>query len=91
MGLRYPDIYGVISCASPGGGYQPHAAMPTRLPRAYLVAGTGEPFFLANARRWAAALNAAGAEVVMAERAGTHGGAFWQEEFPLMVAWAFGR
>jgi hypothetical protein len=29
--------------------------------------------------------------VVMQERAGSHGGAFWQEEFPLMVAWAFGR
>ena len=22
---------------------------------------------------------------------GSHGGAFWREEFPLMVAWAFGR
>jgi hypothetical protein len=29
--------------------------------------------------------------VVMNERAGSHGGAFWREEFPLMVAWAFGR
>jgi len=27
----------------------------------------------------------------MTERAGPHGGAFWKEEFPLMVAWAFGR
>jgi len=26
----------------------------------------------------------------MTERAGSHGGAFWREEFPLMVAWAFG-
>ena len=33
----------------------------------------------------------AGAGVVMNERAGSHGGAFWREEFPLMVAWAFGR
>jgi hypothetical protein len=27
----------------------------------------------------------------MAERVGSHGDAFWREEFPLMVAWAFGR
>jgi hypothetical protein len=27
----------------------------------------------------------------MNERAGSHGGACWREEFPLMVAWAFGR
>jgi hypothetical protein len=32
-----------------------------------------------------------GADVVMNERAGSHDGAFWREEFPLMVAWAFGR
>ena len=35
-------------------------------------------------------LRDAGADVVMHERPGSHGGAFWQEEFPLMVAWAFG-
>jgi S-formylglutathione hydrolase FrmB len=56
-----------------------------------LVAGTQEPFFLENARRWADALRAADVDVVMEERAGSHGGAFWQEEFPQMVAWAFGR
>jgi hypothetical protein len=27
----------------------------------------------------------------MTERVGSHGDAFWREEFPLMVAWAFGR
>jgi hypothetical protein len=54
-----------------------------------LVAGTEEPFFLANAARWDVALREAGGEVVMFERAGSHGGVFWQEEFPLMVAWAF--
>jgi hypothetical protein len=27
----------------------------------------------------------------MAERTGSHGDAFWREEFPLMVVWAFGR
>jgi len=65
--------------------------MPSPLPRVYLVAGSREPFFLANATRWAAALRDAGADVVMSERAGTHGDALWQAEFPLMVAWAFGR
>jgi hypothetical protein len=64
--------------------------MPDSLPRAYLVAGTLEPFFLENATRWAVALQNAGADVVMTERVGSHGGAFWRQEFPLMVAWAFG-
>ena len=90
-GLRHPDIFGVIFCASPGGGYRPPAVMPESLPRAYLVGGAQEPFFLKNAARWASALQSAGAHVVMRERAGTHGDPFWREEFPLMVAWAFGR
>lgn len=91
MGLRHPRVLGAVFCASPGAGYRPPAAMPTPLPRAYLVAGTLEPFFLENATRWEAALRDAGAEVVMKERVGSHGGAFWQQEFPLMVTWAFGR
>jgi enterochelin esterase-like enzyme len=89
MGLRHPDIYGAVFCASPGAGYRPPEVMPRPVPRAYLVAGTLEPFFLENATRWAVALRAAGADVVMAERPGSHGGPFWREEFPLMVAWAF--
>ena len=91
IGLRHPDVYGAVFCASPGAGYRPPAVLPGSLPRAYLVAGASEPFFLENATRWADALRAAGADVVMTERAGSHGGAFWREEFPLMVAWAFGR
>jgi enterochelin esterase-like enzyme len=91
IGLRRPDVYGAVFCASPGAGYRPPALMPGALPRVYLVAGTLEPFFLENATRWAAALRAAGADVVMSERAGSHGGEFWRQEFPLMVAWAFGR
>ena len=90
MALRHPDIYGAVFCASPGGGYRPPAVMPATFPRAYLVAGTLEPFFLENATRWAVALRDAGADVVMTERVGSHGDAFWSEEFPLMVAWAFG-
>jgi enterochelin esterase-like enzyme len=91
MGLRHPDIYGAVFCASPGAGYRPPASMPDALPRTYLAAGTLEPFFLENATRWADALRDAGADVVMTERVGSHGDAFWREEFPLMVAWAFGR
>jgi enterochelin esterase-like enzyme len=90
IGLRHPDVYGAIFCASPGGGYKPPGVMPSPLPRAYLVAGTREPFFRANATAWANALREAGANVVMTERVGSHGGAFWREELPLMVAWAFG-
>lgn len=91
LGLRYPNVYGACLSASPGGGYKPPDVMPSPLPRTYLVAGAQEPFFLENARRWADALRVAGANVVMNERAGSHGGAFWREEFPLMVAWAFRR
>ncbi|MBV9853824.1 MAG: hypothetical protein JOY82_04760 [Streptosporangiaceae bacterium] len=89
-GLRHPGLYGAVFCASPGAGYRPPASMPDSLPRAYLVAGTLEPFFLENATRWAVALRNAGADVVMTERVGSHGDAFWRQEFPLMVAWAFG-
>jgi enterochelin esterase-like enzyme len=90
IGLRHPGVYGAIFCASPGGGYKPPSVMPGPLPRAYLVAGTLEPFFRENATRWATALRDAGADVVMTERAGSHGDAFWRQELPLMVAWAFG-
>jgi enterochelin esterase-like enzyme len=91
MGLRHPDLYGAVLCASPGGGYHPPAVLPSPLPRTYLVAGTQEPWFLENATRWADALRDAGADVVLTERPGDHGDPFWQAEFPLMVAWAFGR
>jgi pimeloyl-ACP methyl ester carboxylesterase len=91
LGLRHPQIYGAIFCASPGAGYKPPAIMPSPLPRTYLVAGSQEPFFLGNAMKWAKALRSAGADVAMEERVGSHGGAFWQEEFPLMLSWAFER
>ncbi len=89
IGIKHPDIYGTVFAASPGGGYQPPAALPSPLPRAYLVGGTEEPWFLENATRWANALREAGADVTLTERPGNHGDPFWQAEFPLMVAWAF--
>ena len=82
VGLRHPDIYGNILCASPGSGYQPPAVLPSPLPRTYLVAGTREPFFRDNARRWAAALRAAGSEAIMTERDGSHGGPFLAARVP---------
>jgi enterochelin esterase-like enzyme len=91
LGLRYPDLYGAVSSASPGAGYRPPDAMPSRLPRTYLVAGTLEPFFLDNAARWAAALRGATADVVMSERAAGHDDEMWRREFPFMIRWAFGR
>ncbi len=90
IGLRHPDLFGAIFSASPGGGYRPPEEMPRPLPRTYLVAGTLEPFFLDNAARWAKALQDAAADVVMSKRAAGHDAAMWREEFPLMVAWAFG-
>lgn len=89
MAMRHPDIFGAALCASPGKGHQPPDLMPKLLSRVYLVAGTLEPFFLENARRWANAFREADADVVMAERVGSHGVAFWSQECPLMVAWTF--
>ncbi|RKS72810.1 enterochelin esterase-like enzyme [Motilibacter peucedani] len=89
LGLRHPEIYGAILCASPGGGFRPPAEIGGVVPRTYLVAGRQEPFFLENATRWAHALRGAGAQVALTERPGSHGGRFWREELPLMVAWAF--
>jgi pimeloyl-ACP methyl ester carboxylesterase len=89
MGLGHPDVYGVVFSASPGAGFLPPTPMPSPLPRVYLVAGMEEPFFLDNATRWSEALAEAGADVMIEARAGEHGGAFWGEEFPRMVAWAF--
>lgn len=91
IGLRHPGRYRAIFCASPGVGYKPPRALPSVLPRAYFVAGTLEPFFRGNAIRWANALRDAGGDVVMTERVGSHGGAFWHEELPRMLTWAFER
>ncbi len=91
LGLRHPDVYGAVFSSSPGRGYKPTGVMPSWIPRVYLVAGTLESFFLENATRWAVALRDAGADVVMSERVASHSGALWRGEFPLMVAWAFGR
>lgn len=88
LGLRHPREFGAVLCASPGAGFRPPEPMPAPLPRVYLVAGKQEPFFLENATVWATALGDAGADVIMKERTGSHGGAFWRQEFPRMVAWA---
>lgn len=89
MGLRHPDLYGVVFSASPGGGYRPPEVMPCPLPRTYLVAGRQEPFFLENATRWMVALREAGADVLIRERDAGHDDAMWREEFPRMINWAF--
>lgn len=91
LGIRHPDVYGAVFSGSPGAGYRPSSEMPGRIPRVYLVAGTLEPFFHDNATRWAVALRAAGADVVMTERVASHDEAMWRGEFPLMVAWLFER
>lgn len=91
LGLRHADRYGAIFSASPGAGYRPPDVLPRALPRTYLVAGTQEPFFRENAARWAAALRAADADVLMRERTAGHDAKMWQEEFSLMIAWAFGK
>lgn len=91
MGVRHPDVFGAVFSASPGGGYRPPATFEGALPLFYLVAGQQEPFFAENAKRWLDAVSAASGDVVMNVRDGDHGGAFWFDEFPLMVSWAFRR
>jgi enterochelin esterase-like enzyme len=90
LGIHHPDVYGAVLSGSPGGGFRPPDEMPSSIPRTYLFAGTQEPFFLDNAARWAVALRDAGADVLMSERAVTHGAHFWRDEFARMVVWAFG-
>jgi enterochelin esterase-like enzyme len=63
---------------------------PSAVDRSLTALAPQEPWFLENATRWADALRDAGADVMMTERDGSHGGAFWRAELPLMVAWAFG-
>jgi predicted esterase len=89
LGLRHPDVYGVIFSGSPGGGFKPAGKPPSSPPKVYLFGGTLEPFFLDNARRWASALREVGADVVMKEREVPHGAKNWRREFPLMLSWAF--
>ena len=92
MGLRHPAKFGIVLCASPGGGFKPGDCEPLReVPRAYLVAGTDEQWFFDNANRWAAALSDAGGDVVIERRDGEHGGDFWYDEIQRMIAWAFAR
>jgi enterochelin esterase-like enzyme len=92
MGLRHAEVYGVVLCASPGGGFTPASGeLPRSIPRTYLVGGKQEEWFLGNASKWADALGQLGADVVLEARDGEHGGAFWYEELPLMVSWAFRR
>lgn len=88
MGLRHPDRFGAVLAASPGAGFQPPTDGLDQAPRTALVAGTDEPFFLANATRWARALEAAGAKVALTEHQGAHGDTFWFDAFPTMLAWA---
>ncbi len=87
LAMHHPEVFGAVLCASPGGGYRPPDELPDPLPRAYLVAGVQEPWFLENAARWAAALGDGGADVVLAERDGEHGGTFWRAELPAMARW----
>lgn len=91
-GAGHPEIYGVVLCASPGGGFTPSSGpLPSSVPRTYLVGGTQEQWFLDNATTWADAVSKTGADVVIEKRNGGHGGAFWYDELPLMVSWAFRR
>jgi enterochelin esterase-like enzyme len=90
LGLRHPHVFGAVIAGSPGGGFRPPDMMPTPLPRVYLFGGTREPFFLDNARAWALALQTAGAQVALSEKATSHGDPLWHAEFPQMLQWAFG-
>jgi hypothetical protein len=78
------------------GGRQVPAYVPPAPPEAVVFAGDGQLI-----TSWAGVLEAADLPPTMiigahrpddeTLRVGSHGDAFWREEFPLMVAWAFGR
>jgi pimeloyl-ACP methyl ester carboxylesterase len=89
LGLRHPDVYGAIFCASPGAGYRPPVLMPSSLPRAYFVAGTPEPFFHENAVGSSTARSRRGRRHDRAGRIARR--RVLATGVPLMVAWAFGR
>ncbi|WP_172297177.1 esterase family protein [Pseudoruegeria sp. HB172150] len=89
MGARHPDQFGAVFSASPGAGFRPSEDTISSMPPTYMVAGREEPFFLANARRWANSLRDNGVEVVMTERDAGHDDAMWRAEFPRMISWAF--
>ena len=77
MGLRHPEIYRpmrVTRWRLPTARGDAERAS-ARVPRA----GKQEPFFLANATRWADALRAALAGSCLGQRAGSHGGAFGEQ------------
>jgi len=38
IGVRYPDLYGAIFCASPGGGYRAPDVVPTSMHFPQMVA-----------------------------------------------------
>jgi pimeloyl-ACP methyl ester carboxylesterase len=88
MGLRHTDIYGAVFCASPGAGYQPRPAgshAPTSSPApTNRSSATTRPGGRTRCVMRVAMLS-------LTERVGSHGDAFWKQEFPLMVAWAFGH
>lgn len=91
LGVRYTQIFGAVLCASPGAGYKPTNELTDAMPPTYFVAGTQEPFFLENTRRWVNALGDNGNEVVLRERDAGHDDAMWRAELPKMVAWVFSR
>ena len=91
LGLRHPDVYGAIFCASPGAGYRPPVVLPARFPAPISSPAPRSRSFSTTPAPGRTALRDAGTEVVMAERIGSHGDPFWRDELPLMLAWAFGR
>ena len=39
LGLRHPDLFSAVFCASPGAGFRPPSQMPQSLPRTYSRGG----------------------------------------------------
>ena len=90
LGLRHPDLYGAILCASPGAGYRPPSTMPSRC-RAHTSSPARTNRSFSTTRSVGPKRCANGTDVVMKERAGSHGDPFWRQEFPPMIKSAFGQ
>ncbi len=91
LGLRHPDVYGAVFSRRPAPATSRRRYCRVRFPASTSSRAGKSSSSSPTRTRWADALRNADADVALMQRDGEHGGAFWGEEFPLMVAWAFGH
>lgn len=93
MGLRHPDVLGVVLAFSPGGshGTIPDGARFTPSVRFMLYGGTLEPNFRRVASDWNDTLRTRGITARFEDAVAGHDFQVWAEHFPGALRWAWGR